>query len=77
MTALRIRAAFAGALALARLRPPSGALAPVGAPAPSAAPEEPSYLFVASAPSGSVDAETLTLRGVPAVTWFTDRPYRQ
>ncbi|MFO1539890.1 MAG: hypothetical protein ACKOTZ_05500 [Chloroflexota bacterium] len=80
ITAGRPRALALGAcmaLALALLLPASGALAQDASPAPSVAPEEPSYLFVMSAPSGSVDAETLTLRGVPAVTWFTDRPYRQ
>ena len=69
----RIRAALAGVFALALLLPASGALAQDASPAA----EEPSYLFVVSAPSGMTDGATLTLHDVPTVTWFTDRPYRQ
>ena len=68
----RIRAALAGVFALALLLPASGALAQDASPTPDA----PTYLFVMSAASGSVDAETLTLHGVPALVWFTDRPDR-
>ena len=38
--------------------------------------ESPQFLFVMSAISGSCDGETLTLTGVPAVVFFSDRPYR-
>ena len=38
--------------------------------------ENPGFLFVMSAVSGSCDGETLTLTGVPAVVYFSDRPYR-
>jgi len=38
--------------------------------------ENPQFLFVMSAVSGSFDGETLTLTGVPAVVYFSDRPYR-
>ena len=72
----RIRAALAGALALALLLPAGAVSAQDASPAASPAAEAPTYLFVMSAASGSVDAETLTLHGVPAVVWFTDRPAR-
>ena len=72
MTASRIRAALAGVLALAFLLP-AGA---VSAQDASPVPEDASYLFVVSAPSGMADGATLTLHDVPTVTWFTDRPYR-
>jgi len=35
-----------------------------------------SLLFVASAASGNVEGDTLTLDAVPAVLWFADRPDR-
>ena len=73
----RIRTALAGMFALLLALPSGAATARDTSPAPSAAPGEPTYLFVMSAPSGSVDADTLTLRGVPALIWFTDRPYRE
>ena len=38
--------------------------------------ENPQFLFVMSAVSGSFDGETLTLTGVPSVVYFSDRPYR-
>ncbi len=38
--------------------------------------ENPQFLFVMSAVSGSYDGETLTLTGVPSVVYFSDRPYR-
>ena len=38
--------------------------------------ENPRFLLVMSAVSGSYDGETLTLTGVPAVVYFSDRPYR-
>ncbi len=38
--------------------------------------KEPSYLFVISGTSGSLDGDTLTLNGVPNVIYFTDRPNR-
>ena len=38
--------------------------------------ENPEYLFVLSAESGSFDGETLTLKGVPNVIYFSDRPNR-
>ena len=38
--------------------------------------ENPQFLFVMSAVSGSFDGETLTLTDVPAVIYFSDRPYR-
>lgn len=38
--------------------------------------ENPRFLFVMSAESGSYDGETLTLTGVPAVVYFSDRPCR-
>ncbi len=34
------------------------------------------YLFVISAPSGSVEGATLTLDNVPSVVYFSDRPKR-
>lgn len=75
---MKIRSrSLAPLLALALLVPAGAVHAQDASPAPSSAPEEPTYLFVASAPSADADGETLTLRGVPAVTWFTDRPYRQ
>ena len=37
---------------------------------------EASILFVLSAPSGSVDGDTLTLERVPLVVYFGDRPAR-
>ena len=36
----------------------------------------PSFLFVLSAASGSVEGDTLTLDGVPSVIYFSDRPAR-
>ena len=39
--------------------------------------ESPSYLFVISGASGSLDGDKLTLNGVPNVVYFTDRPARQ
>ncbi len=38
--------------------------------------KEPSYLFVISGTSGSLDGDTLTLNGVPNVVYFTERPDR-
>jgi hypothetical protein len=38
--------------------------------------ENPRFLYVLSAQSGSFDGETLTLTGVPSVIYFSDRPYR-
>jgi len=38
--------------------------------------ETPSLLFVQSAASGQFDGKTLTLTGVPATIYFSDRPYR-
>jgi len=38
--------------------------------------EQPEYLFVVSAPSGSFDGDVLTLEGVSAVVYFSDRPER-
>ena len=38
--------------------------------------ENPQFLFVLSAESGSYDGEMLTLTGVPSVVYFSDRPYR-
>lgn len=38
--------------------------------------KEPSYLFVLSAASGSLEGDTLTLNGVPNVIYFSDRPDR-
>jgi len=38
--------------------------------------QKPQYLFVQSAKSGSFDGEKLTLRGIPLVVYFSDRPYR-
>jgi len=38
--------------------------------------KEPSYLFVISGTSGSLDGDTLTLNGVPNVIYFSDRPAR-
>jgi len=38
--------------------------------------ENPLFLSVLSAESGSYDGETLTLTGVPAVVYFSDRPNR-
>ena len=69
---MRSIASIAGAALLvgALLVPAGAALAQDASPAP----EDPTYLFVVSAPSGTVDAETLTLHDVPSVTWFTDRP---
>ena len=78
MTASRahIRATLAGALAFALLLPAGAAVAEDASPAASPVAEAPTYLFVMSAASGSVDTETLTLHGVPALIWFTDRPAR-
>ena len=39
--------------------------------------KEPSYLFVISGTSGSLDGDTLTLNGVPNVIYFSDRPARK
>lgn len=36
----------------------------------------PSYLLVLSAMSGTMDGDTLTLKGVPTVVYFSDRPAR-
>jgi len=38
--------------------------------------KNPSYLFVISGTSGSLDGDTLTLNGVPNVIYFSDRPDR-
>jgi hypothetical protein len=38
--------------------------------------ENPQFLYVLNATSGSFDGETLTLTGVPSVIYFSDRPYR-
>lgn len=35
-----------------------------------------SYLYVASAPSGSLKGDILTLNGVPNIVYFSDRPAR-
>jgi len=45
---------------------------------PEASPDdgEGSFLFVLSGTSGSLDGETLTLEGVPAIVTFSDRPER-
>ncbi len=42
----------------------------------SAAADQGSFLFVLSGTSGSVDGDTLTLKGVPVVVTFSDRPER-
>ncbi len=39
--------------------------------------ENPGYLFVLSATSGSLKGDTLTLNGVPNVIYFSDRPTRK
>jgi len=39
--------------------------------------KEPSYLFVLIATSGSLKGDTLTLKGVPNVIYFSDRPARK
>ncbi len=39
--------------------------------------ENPGYLFVLSATSGSLKGDTLTLNGVPNVIYFSDRPARK
>jgi hypothetical protein len=60
-------------LALALALPPTA----IGGQQPSDAPEaDPSYLFVLGADSGSVEGDRLSLVGVPAVVWFSDRPER-
>ncbi len=38
--------------------------------------KEPQYLFVITAMSGISDGDKLTLRGVPSVLYFSDRPSR-
>jgi hypothetical protein len=38
--------------------------------------ENPQFLFVMSATAGSYEGQTLTITGVPSVTYFSDRPYR-
>ena len=38
--------------------------------------ETPTFLFVVSGSSGSVDGDSLTLQDVPAVIYFSDRPAR-
>ena len=39
--------------------------------------KNPSYLFVISGTSGSLDGDKLTLKGVPNVIYFSDRPARK
>ena len=39
--------------------------------------KNPGYLFVISASSGSHDGDKLTLKGVPSVLYFADRPERK
>ena len=38
--------------------------------------DKPEFLYVMSAMSGSFDGKTLTLKGVPLVIYFSDRPDR-
>ena len=38
--------------------------------------DDKNYLFVISAPSGSIEGSTLTLDNVPSVIYFSDRPKR-
>ena len=38
--------------------------------------ENPRFLYVISAGSGTFDGEVLTLTGVPSAVYFSDRPYR-
>lgn len=63
---------IAGSLLLVALWPVTVA-AQDPSPSPDAAP---SYLYAISGSAGSVEGMTLTLHGVPSVTWFTDRPVR-
>jgi len=39
--------------------------------------KEPGYLFVISGSSGSLEGDTLTLKGVLNVVYFSDRPARK
>ncbi|MCP4231908.1 MAG: hypothetical protein GY771_17405, partial [bacterium] len=38
--------------------------------------DKPEFLFVFSAKSGTFDGDTVTLKDVPLVIYFSDRPYR-
>ncbi len=76
------RRSIAILLALVALLPAAAPAAaqdasPVPSPAAEAEAGPPEYLFAMSGASGTITADTLTLRGVPALIWFTDRPYRE
>lgn len=56
----------------------AAACAPAGDSKPAAGDGEPTYLFVQSAKSATIENGVLTLTGVsPSMLWFTDRPERQ
>jgi len=38
--------------------------------------KEPSYLFTLASKSGTFEGDILTLKGIPLVVYFSDRPYR-
>ena len=68
-----IRSGLVASLLLAL---PLATVAQDASPAASPDADEGTFLFVLSGTSGSVDGETLTLEGVPAIVTFSDRPER-
>jgi hypothetical protein len=68
-----IRSGLVASLLLAL---PLATMAQDASPAASPAADESSFLFVLSGTSGSIDGDTLTLEGVPAIVTFSDRPER-
>jgi len=65
-----------GLVASLLLALPLATVAQDASPAESPDADEGTFLFVLSGTSGSVDGDTLTLEGVPAIVTFSDRPER-
>jgi hypothetical protein len=68
-----IRAGLAASLLLAL---PLASMAQDASPSASPDADEGSFLFVLSGTSGTIDGDTFTLEGVPAIVTFSDRPER-
>lgn len=68
-----IRSGLVASLLLAL---PLATVAQDASPAASPDADEGTFLFVLSGTSGSLDGDTLTLEGVPAIVTFSDRPER-
>jgi hypothetical protein len=68
-----IRSGLVASLLLAL---PLATMAQDASPAASPDADGGTFLFVLSGTSGSIDGDTLTLEGVPAIVTFSDRPER-